>query len=69
MRQITGAPAVQRPGAAMQAKAATTTGPRNVPAAGTSAPGGGAQTPDFSRFQTGMTGAPGVQRPTASTLG
>ncbi|MFL4472343.1 hypothetical protein ACERZ8_21570 [Tateyamaria armeniaca] len=35
--------------------------PRHVPAATSS--GRGAQTPDFSRFQAGSSGATGVQRP------
>ena len=59
--QIKGAQGVQAPPRAGNAQPPAAGTPRNVPAA-TSARRG-AQTPDFSRFQTGAAGATGVQRP------
>ncbi|MEM6371297.1 MAG: type VI secretion system-associated FHA domain protein TagH [Pseudomonadota bacterium] len=59
--QITGAQGVQAPPTAAPNRTTTTGIQRN---AATTSAGRGAQTPDFSRFQSGATGAPGVQRPT-----
>lgn len=60
--QISGAQRVQAPPTAGTMRTPTTGIQSHNKTTSTSARG--AQTPDFSRFQTGITGAPGVQRPT-----
>lgn len=65
--QISGAQGVQAPPTARAASQPPGAGgPRNVPPAVSTPPGRGAQAPDFSRFQGGVTGAPAVQRPGVS---
>lgn len=67
MPQISGAQGVQAPPTARAVSQPPAAGvPRNVPPAVSTPPGRGAQAPDFSRFQTGTTGAAGVQRPGVS---
>ena len=63
--KITGAQGVQAPPMAGNMGAKTT----GVQHAGiTTASGGGAQSPDFSQFQTGNKGATGIQRPGAVSM-
>lgn len=61
--QIKGAQGVQAPPMAGTMRPPVT-GIQSHRNAATSTSARGAQTPDFSRFQTGVTGAPAVQRPT-----